>query len=354
MAEARVRRYVFHGVVALEVESGDPRALAYFDAEYGWAAAGEEAPPAVRLRWGGEVPDGVPTRHKVLARWRYRLDPREDHLEIIAAGNRFALPMVHHMLVHPGLRLHASRRGVLLLHAAAVVHGGRSLLLTGPGGTGKTTTSSLLLAAGPDWLPHADDYVFLVPGPRTLAYLTRSHLYHDLLDWVPELRARLTAGERLRVEFFGRLRKWSGRRIQWAVRLPPERMWPGRRPVLEAPLGALVVLARAEVDAPTLGPVEDLEPVLEALLDMNFYEARHFRRLVLGAAGQGAVPRWWTTWQDRERDLLRARLREARLLQLTLPVETRPEHAPAARALLESALEQAGREVRNDAPQPAL
>ncbi len=354
MAESRVRRYAFHGVVALEVESDDPRALAYFDAEYGWAAGRPEAPVAVRLRWGGGVPEGVAVSHKALARWRYRLEAREDRLEIMASGNRFALPMVHHMLVHPGLRLHASRRGVLLLHAAAVVHAGRSLLLTGPGGTGKTTTSSLLLAAGPDWLPHADDYVFLAPGPRTLAYLTRSHLYHDLLAWVPELRARLRPGERLRVEFFGRIRKWSGRRIQWAVRLPPERLWPGRPPVLEAPLGALVVLARAAIGAPTLGPVEAVEPVLENLLDMNFYEARHFRRLVLRATGKEGLPPWWRDWQDRERELLRARLLEARLLQLTLPVETLPDHAPAARALLESALEQAGQEVQRDAPQPAL
>ena len=56
-----------------------------------------------------------------------------------------------------------TRPGGLLVHAGAVGAGGRSALLAGRGGSGKSTTAVAALLAGLDYL--GDDYVYLTLGP---------------------------------------------------------------------------------------------------------------------------------------------------------------------------------------------
>jgi len=322
--------FQFHDIAAVEVWSDSPFVRAFFEAEYGYHRV-EGLPDGLPhafldFHLDSSLPKGF-TRftHKLLARWGYQLTINPGEIDIRVYGNRPAVSMVHHMLVHPSLRWLAAGEGTLLLHAGAVVKNGRSLILTGKGGAGKTTTTSLILASGGehsrsplqnDWQLHADDYVFL-GGEQSKAYVTRSHLYRDLLKWVPEIGARLTPWERIRLELLGALRKYSGERIKWAVRLDPERLWPGRIIADTANPAAILLLKRADVPAPKLISMDDLYEAVNELLEVNFGEARHFLRLLQKA---GALDKQWlAAWKDTERTLLTKLLVETPAYRLVLP-----------------------------------
>jgi hypothetical protein len=321
----------FHDLVTVEVAAAEPEDRAFFAAEYNHhrsdsASLGRPG-VVLRVRRGLDRP-GTPRgytfhQHKLLARWGYTMQIGPERIELDVVGNRLAIPMVHHMLLHPSLRYLSAQQGVLLLHAGAVSHLGKSLIFTGYGGAGKTTTTALLLAGGgADWSPHGDDYIFLGPGPASLAYMTRSHLYSDLLKWVPEVRGRLSAGERPRLELFSLIRRWSGDRLKWAVRLPIERLWPGREMAKSATPAAVILLGREpSAHRPSLHAVEVNDALVGELIRMNFYEARHFLNLVQKSGSVPDFASWLEDWQSCEQALLQARLREVPIYRLALPGE---------------------------------
>jgi hypothetical protein len=313
----------FHGVNGLHISTQDAEAAEFFRAEYASHQCETLSTDQARvelLLTPGKFPDDVRIQtatHKVLARWKYAVQFESGKkIRIFAEGNSWAVPMIHHMLVHPSLRWLSSQNSELLLHAGAVAIGGRSLILTGKGGTGKTTTTSMLLASGqPGWSLHGDDYVFLSPEPKSYAYLTRSHLYRDLLKWVPEINDILTTNERFRLEIFGRIRRWSGERLKWPVRLPASRLWPGRKLEQSARPAGIVFLRKGNVDQPLVEPATYNTDLLQELLDMNFFEARHFLRLV----GQTQKTEWLVDWRGRERQLLETLLKTIPIYLLILP-----------------------------------
>ena len=315
--------FQFHDLAAVEVRSDSAFVRSFFEDEYGYHRVQSLSPgklPQASLEfWLDTAPPAGFARHvhKFLARWSYRVNIKPGQVDVCVYGNRTAVPMVHHMLVHPALRSLASSGGTLLLHAGAVAKNGKSVIFTGRGGAGKTTTTSLVLASGEGWQLHADDYVFLRPGPESLAYVTRSHLYRDLLKWVPEVGSRLTPWARLRLEFLGALRRFSGERIKWPVRLGPQRLWPGAQVADSATPAAILLLQRADVTAPALVRLENLPEVADDLLDMNFGEASHFLTL-LAKAGQLREP-WLAAWKQAERDLLVKLLAEIPAYRLVLP-----------------------------------
>jgi hypothetical protein len=327
--------FEFHGRLRLHVESDDPLALDFFAAEYGLHAADTDADlPTVWLhfeRSKGQalnLPGYTIHAHKFLARWAYRVKMTTRQIKIEAIGNRFSIAMIHHMLVHPSLRFLAAKQGVLMLHAGAVACNGRSILFSGRGGAGKTTTTSLLLAYGQlPWQVHADDYVFLADGPLSLGYWTRAHLYRDLLRWVPEVAERLCLNERLRLEVLGRVRAWSGERIKWPVRMALPRLWPGRILAAESFPAALVLLRRAAVDAPVLCPAESITAAVQELLEMNFYEARHYIHLL---RKQGALDEvGLSDWRAAELALIERAVTQIPLRVLCLPQKRIEAHALA-------------------------
>lgn len=319
----------FHDLVTVAVTADRQEDRDFFAAEYRHHLV-ESSPqglPGVTLRFRrgpglGRLPQGYTFhQHKLLARWGYCMRLGDERIELDVIGNQLAVPMVHHMLLHPSLRYLSARRGVLLLHAGAVTHRGRSLIFTGYGGAGKTTITSLLLAGGgAAWSPHGDDYIFIGPGPQSLAYMTRSHLYRDLLHWVPEVAAKLSRSERARVEFFSSIRRWSGDRLKWAVRLPIERLWPGRELERRAAPAAIILLERdPSAQRPHLSPMEAGELPLDQLIAMNFYEARYFLNLLKKCNATADFPAWLRSWQERERALLGERLQEIPTYRLMLP-----------------------------------
>jgi len=241
-----------------------------------------------------------------------------EKVTIQAYGNPLSISLIHHMLVHHSLRYLVSYRNTLMLHAGAVVYRGRSLILTGHGGVGKTTLTSLLLSrGGPEWSVHADDYVFLAAAGKSLAYLTRAHVYRSLLGPVPQINQVLTPAERLRLEAYWRLRTLAG--IKLPVRVPLARLWPGRPVTMQAVPAGLVVLARGEASQPVLRQLPPEQAPIDDLLTMNFGEARHYLALVGKCLPAAEWQNLVEDWRQRERTVLQQVVQRIPVYSLTIP-----------------------------------
>jgi len=326
--------FQFHNAVLFEVRSNIPHVLEFFNSEYGYHRVDNGcrkrnhnatvAPlPVVELTYLNKinpVQEYNHYTHKFLAHWLYQVQVSPERVTIKVSGNKLSVPMVHHMMVHPSLRYLASQHGFLLLHAGAVARKGKSLIFSGRGGAGKTTVTSLVLAYGNRWSLHADDYVFLKPGPFSFAYQTRSHLYRNLLLWVPEVKSRLTPWELTRVEFFGFVRKWSGERFKWPVRLSAERLWPGSTIQDFAVPVSVLLLRKGNQSSAELEQEKDIEQVAAELIEMNFNEARHFISLLDKTNAIPDFSGWLADWKLAERRLLLEILRRTPVYTLKLPV----------------------------------
>ncbi len=254
----------------------------------------------------------------MVACWAYKVSVRPDRVTLHVHGNPPSVSLVHHMMAHHSLRYLVSYRDTLMLHAGAVAFRGRSLILTGHGGVGKTTLTSLLLArGGPEWSVHADDYVFLTSAGESLAYLTRAHIYRSLLGPVPEIKQVLTTAERLRLEAWWRLRTIAG--IKLPVRIPLTRLWPDRPVAAKAVPAGLVVLERGDVEQPHLRQIRPEQVPVDDLLAMNFGEAHHYLDLVGKCL---PVDEWHTLveeWRQREKAVLQQLVQQIPVYSLTLP-----------------------------------
>ncbi|MFQ5923030.1 MAG: hypothetical protein ACE5M4_09310 [Anaerolineales bacterium] len=318
------RTFDFHGLVGLRVQTDDSFVADYFHAEYEPAAGPISAElPLVMLHW---TESSLPRRpdvdyrlkiHKGLARWYYRIRFEPQAIRIEAAGNRTAVPMVHHMLVHGCLRYLCSGQNALLLHAAALVQGDRSLVFTGPGGVGKTTVSSIVLdQGGSNWELHADDYVFLTSSGNTYSYPSRAHMYSDLLERVPAASSQLSARQRAHLTLFGLVRQISGERIKWPLRVEPGVLWPNYETAPHARLQALLLLEPSEAQEVKLEPIGDLEHLVDRLMQVNFEEARHTIELI---GGFEAPIDYLEQWKSLESKTLRRALQDKPAYHLLLP-----------------------------------
>ena len=321
----------FHHVVAAQIYTDDRKVREFYLSELRehLSTADTNKLPAVRLNFnlkhasGNKLPGYTRYSHKLLARWQYKIQLSKDVIGIDVLGNQIAAPMVHHMLLHHSLRYLAAFQGILMLHAGAVVKNGRSIIITGRGGAGKTTTTSNVLAYGDkNWKIHADDYVFLVPKPNSLAYLTRAHLYRDLISWVPEIRQRLTTRELIGLQFFGTIRKLSSDRLKWAVRLPLRRLWPDHEFEMSAVPASIVILERCDSPHPEVERISSTANLIDELIEMNFYEARHFIELIKLSHSVPDINSWINEWRSMEYKLLSQVLEQVPAYLLKLPKHT--------------------------------
>jgi hypothetical protein len=326
----------FHDLVGLEIISDSPKIWDFYRSEYDvylvddldkqiptislWL---ELSPPPISRK------DLISTSHKTLANWHYKISFSDSNLSIEAYSNYFGMFMVHHMIVHPSIRYLAAKKRVLLLHAGAVTKNGRSIILTGSGGVGKTTTTSQLLIDDDEILPHADDYIFLDDSDCSLSYITRSHLYGDLLKSIPILSTRLKLLEKVSIYTFSALRRFSKDKIKWPTRVSQDRLWPERGYASKAQVGAIVFLSRQPIDQPRLEINQDINQLADKLIEMNFAEAAHFINLVNKQAKNIQYQQWLSDWREREYQLIINRLKNIPHFYLLIPdsiadpVETR-------------------------------
>jgi len=321
--------FSYHNLVGEKIITDDAGARRFFAEEcQSHEVEGELSQdiPQVELvyhKLSGRVPEVGFARasHKMMARWAYWVSVQPERVAIRAYGNPLSVSLIHHMLVHQSLRYLVSFRDALMLHAGAVVHGGRSLILTGQGGVGKTTLTSLLVErGGPEWSVHADDYVFLTASGESLAYLTRAHVYRSLLGLVPEVKQILTGAERVRLEAWWRLRTLAG--IKWPVRVPLSRLWPGRTVVMKASPAALVLLERGQASQPLLKRLPPEQAPVDDLLEMNFDEARHYLELVGKCLPAAEWQSLAADWRQREKAVLQQVVQRIPVYTLTIPQQT--------------------------------
>lgn len=311
----------FHNIVGVKTTCATSRQKFFFHEEYRYHATQtlDETLPCVDLSFrelSSVDPSMVTYQHKLLAKFGYNIAIQNKKVTINVAGNNIGVPIAHHMLLHTSLRWLTARQNSVLLHSGAVAKNGKSILFSGRGGAGKTTMTSLILSKDQGWNIHADDYVFL-SGERTKTYMTRAHLYRELLRWVPDINAKLTINEKIALQFFGLIRETTNEFIKWPVRLQPDRLWP-HIPINDtAQPGGLLLLARENISKPKLTLNTKLEMVVQELVEMNFFEARHFISLVK-AAGQ-YTDAWYQEWFDLERENLYAFISKVPLYTLTLP-----------------------------------
>jgi hypothetical protein len=314
----------YHNLVGEKIITDDAGAARFF-AEECKSHRVDDLPqdlPLVELNFhplSGRVPEGfVLTNHKMLASWAYKVSIQPDKVVLRVHGNPLSVSLIHHMMVHHSLRYLVSYHDTLMLHAGAVVHHGRSLILTGHGGVGKTTLTSLLLArGGPEWSVHADDYVFLTSAGESLAYLTRAHIYLSLLGPVPEIKQVLTASERLRLEAWWRLRTLAG--IKLPVRIPLTRLWPDRPVAAKAVPAGLVVLERGDVEQPVLRQLPAEQAPVDDLLAMNFGEAHYYLDLVRNCLPVDVWQNLVEEWRQREKAVLLQLVKQIPVYSLTIP-----------------------------------
>jgi len=117
-----------------------------------------EVPPPEGFPPSGiaHVPEPEADRFAWLDRARLRITDSE--ITVDSADEAFARQCV----VGPGLGILLHRRGMLVLHGAAIDVGGRAVVLLGEKGAGKSTTAAALIARGHRLL--TDDLVALMPG----------------------------------------------------------------------------------------------------------------------------------------------------------------------------------------------
>jgi len=320
----------FHDHVGFEIQSQNLNVLDFYLKEYEYHLVDSlnENIPLVSLRLEGKpIPrkvrkNLVHNTHKALAHWHYNIDISPEKILLNAYSNFFGLFMIHHMMAHPSIRYLAAYKNTLMLHAGAVTKNGRSLLITGKGGTGKTTTTSMLLADNKDISPHADDYVFLNDSDESLAYVTRSHLYNDLLKWVPEISNRLTLKEKTRIQILSLIRKFSSDSIKWPTRISQRRLWPDKKIDAKAKVNAIILLARDDITHPKLIEVNQAPDYVNELLQMNFSEANHFIDLVSKQKSKKFINQWVGSWRKKEYELLIDRLKNIPHFRLLLPNKT--------------------------------
>ena len=157
--------------------------------------------------------------------------------------------------------------GLLAIHAGAIVHRERALVLAGPSGCGKTTLTLALVRAGHGFL--SDELAVLDPAARTvLPYPRSAHVRPLTLDLIPELEPLC---ERARQRDLGDGNEWVVTPQALAARFTG--CLAG-----EAPLDAVVLLAgppdpgaapRLTTVAPGVAVMELLRGIPAAAIDFG-------------------------------------------------------------------------------------
>jgi hypothetical protein len=228
----------------------------------------------------------------------------------------------------------AVRRGIAMVHAAAVQRDGRGLLLAGTGGAGKTSTVARLVGSGEMRLM-GDDWAFAAAGGRLLGFakplLLRPH-HRDLYPHLFSVRSRrkplippalgapmgrlATAVHPTLVRYPQAarvLRRWSPEHLS----VTPQEAFPEAEVADEAQLAAALYIERAERDD-IVADSMDPEWMASRLLG-NFHDElpRHSRALLERMCATG-LDELHELFGEKQRVLADA-LQDATCLRLRVP-----------------------------------
>lgn len=207
------------GVVGVQLVDAGPRERAAVARQLGpiQGVLGPGREPDIRLRFVERIPITGELRrigladaafsdqdflllrgkHKSSLRVRIPFDQVGGPCEILCERGLAAVPMLV-----PILNLTLLAKGWLPLHASAFVHRGRGVVATGWSKGGKTETLLAFMAQGARYV--ADEWLYLAPGGASMFGIPEPI---RLWDWhlrsLPELRGRLTQGQRARLSLLG-------------------------------------------------------------------------------------------------------------------------------------------------------
>jgi hypothetical protein len=97
-------------------------------------------------------------------------------------------------------------------------------------------------------------------------------------------------------------------------------MWPDREYSPQARVAGVLILERGQGDQLELNTLDSHQVPMESLLTMNFFEARHFIRLVKKHHPDSSED-WLDDWRARERTLLERMTRTIPFYRLTVPAK---------------------------------
>lgn|GEM_PF-5769894 len=175
------------------------------------------------------------------ARWRTALyEKKEGGLLLNVAGNRLTRFIVAKWLVEPAVRVAAVTEDIIMTHAASLSDGRKSILVSGPGGAGKTTWTLQWLDAGHPYL--CDDFSLVDQG-KCLPYVTPLRLG---LKNVLQSRTLQEMGTAMKTEAAARtlLRRATLGRAKFYLKAPLHKAVPAAVVSGPAPLGGALLLRK--------------------------------------------------------------------------------------------------------------
>jgi hypothetical protein len=306
--------YNFHGIFRLAVHSSDPKVIDHFQAEYNaFEVEGVEGadldvtigPFSLNLHdspivFGRFVvsDDWVYARERYkVARWEFAFTPPDDEtIRLLFHGGIFSLDFAHHQFVEPLLRYRVCQRGVVLVGGGSVVKGGRAVLISGLGQTGKTALTLRQVLGG--WSFQSDDMTFVSAAGQTYSYPRRLHVTDHMFSVCPAAMRALPIAMKLSIKgkkliYDGSLRYGE---LQEAVAI--SQLVPDAVVEHSARLAAVLVLVA--VPGTELCPPRRLQPdeLLDRLMAINGIECRAFTDVLWAchARGKAVSPaQWWRT-----------------------------------------------------------
>ena len=238
------------------------------------------APPDVAVSYergadDGGAPDALRVEggHKTV-RWSVRADPPRDgtitaRLRVRGGPPSFGLSLTQGYFVEPLISVAAARTGVVLLPAAGIVNGGRTVVLLGRSRTGKSSVTARALAAGRPVL--GDDQVLIDSAASAWPFWRRLRFYSDLSVTAPLAYARLSRSTRFALG----VRRWTRAATRGFV-APPVRVQSsalGRVEAAAVPLGRVVLITRGgsapSLDGTPLGVTDAVENAMSVLREQR-------------------------------------------------------------------------------------
>lgn len=271
-----------------------------------------------------------------MAWWRTEIDGLEgERLKVRIDANYPARMVFPGETIYSLVRLRLAEKGLLLLHAPAVTHNGKALLLPARGGTGKTITAVNFARSG--WGFMGDDSSILTPeGVASFIVPFNLRFTYDAerllgIRFDRRKRAEIFLKKCLSLATLGTINLFS--RIDAADVF-------GDQIVDRSPLGAVYVLVqgpRAEVREP-----QAAGPFARSVLVNTLFEADELRAMLLAYCYANPGSRLKGLWQDFEA-LLRKRLGHATCRTVVVPPVYTPDVFEMIRARAEQDLGAEGR-----------
>ncbi|QEC49145.1 hypothetical protein FSW04_17215 [Baekduia soli] len=276
--------YNLHGLAGVRLIDADPRDVAAVDRQLGPIRGAVDGPPDLIVRFvdrlevrgkitllglddAGFTDDAfliLRSKHKARARVQLPLEQiGTPGAEIVCERGLPAVP-----LLIACLNLSVLGRGALPLHAAAFVHRGVGVVVTGWSKGGKTEAVLAFMSQGAQFA--GDEWIYVEPsGERVHGIPEPMRIWDWNLRQLPALGERVARGDRAKLAALrtaGSLaRGRRGRRVgtllerQRHIDVPPERLFDDAAVLLTAPFDRLMLVASCEGPETTARPIDPAE-----------------------------------------------------------------------------------------------